>query len=650
MLATTVTNPFMSFARNTNGTDLNLLTIMHNLKPETQQLCRALVQHLGSNNFDATSLRLLPPPSPIFNPIGNTKRILPMLLTPQDHSQPVISTPPSATASMTTSTVSETFPPNPIPPISNPANFSMTAAITSALSTNSGMVGVQLLPACSPLLQLAVRQALNECLPNFAQLSIQGDLKISVATGSNRDPPSSHSTTVLKFTDEIQERYHVSEELGVPFTRNATVTPSTTSSQTTSVFSEAHAGSCGTGAGSSRRKSTNPIKCSIDDLSHRSVINTFVQTLSPTTSTSPHPAAHSGPASPSTDSGVLDLSRNGSLAGSAPITPLKDFSYLNETIKPSDYEKSLLDAYQKQLTAFGQLQSAWNRASLPYEDGHSLDSNAISFINNNLSVKYPGTTSIQPHSPNRPQVKSTMRRQRFVNRTSTVGRMCPLRRPNSNRRFPCNQCREEFPSLHTLEEHTMFQHGTYRCHICKAQFTQRSNLQRHALKHVGFKPFECRVCSKAYYRKDHLMRHMEMGHPGYTPRENITVHLTSSESLDFLNRSCPLLPTSGSTEATFQDAGCNIQMEVDGQAQIPNSQASVDPTISVLSAEDGLPYQDEFFLQDLSLERRHSDCGLGRSTSVEFEKLPPQSHSHSDDEASYSANTSVVECDLRNKT
>ncbi len=81
----------------------------------------------------------------------------------------------------------------------------------------------------------------------------------------------------------------------------------------------------------------------------------------------------------------------------------------------------------------------------------------------------------------------------------------------------------------------MATHGSYRCHVCQAKFTQRSNLQRHALKHVGFKPFECRVCGKAYFRKDHLMRHMEVGHPGYAPRENINVYLTSSESLDFLH-------------------------------------------------------------------------------------------------------------------
>lgn len=115
----------------------------------------------------------------------------------------------------------------------------------------------------------------------------------------------------------------------------------------------------------------------------------------------------------------------------------------------------------------------------------------------------------------------------------------PRRRFTSGRRaFSCNQCGElEFRSLQHLEHHTLETHGGYRCHVCGAKFTQRSNLQRHALKHVGFKPFQCRICKHGYYRKDHLMRHMEVLHPTFPARENIEVFLTSSQSLDYLNTS-----------------------------------------------------------------------------------------------------------------
>lgn len=36
------------------------------------------------------------------------------------------------------------------------------------------------------------------------------------------------------------------------------------------------------------------------------------------------------------------------------------------------------------------------------------------------------------------------------------------------------------------------------------------------------------------------MRHMEMAHPECPPRDNITVHLTSSESLDYLSKNAVL--------------------------------------------------------------------------------------------------------------
>ncbi|CAH8472794.1 unnamed protein product [Heterobilharzia americana] len=110
------------------------------------------------------------------------------------------------------------------------------------------------------------------------------------------------------------------------------------------------------------------------------------------------------------------------------------------------------------------------------------------------------------------------------------------RRLAHSRRFICNQCRRNFSSLAELNRHTIEAHNSFRCTICSAHFTQRSNLQRHSLKHVGFKPFTCNLCKKEYYRKDHLVRHIEVTHPTHDPKMNITVHLTSSECLDYLDR------------------------------------------------------------------------------------------------------------------
>lgn len=510
--------------------------------------------------------------------------------------------------------------------ISGTPNFAMTAAITCALSSNSSIVGSQVLPACSPLLQLAVRQALSQCLPHFNHLNIQGHLEISV--GSTQ---TTQSSTVLKFTDvnaiqsppsptvcmtekPLMNRFSASElsascnspmiNPSLPVTSSTTTNSITLTNDNELIQSMSQFG-----ASSSRRKSTNPIKCTLPEDAPSSGLN-----LSPTgtisnggNSTSPLiPPGRSSPNSPSTDSGVLDLSRNGSLAGSAPITPLKDLNLAHNTIESSEQLERihLLESYQKQLAAFSQYHSVWNKTMLL----NALDSRVngevtaapahASCQSSGLFQPTPNGAVSAPSSPIKP-----IRRQRMntgcglvtgsiitSNGSSSGHRLSnSVRRPSSSRRFPCNQCREEFPSLHTLEEHTMCQHGTYRCHICKAQFTQRSNLQRHALKHVGFKPFECRVCSKAYYRKDHLMRHMEMGHPGYTPRENITVHLTSSESLDYLNRSIPQgLNFSSESESTGAVGITTLQSSSPGEIPDHGIGMEVDDEVDRIDGEEEL--------------------------------------------------------------
>nr|CDS26434.1 zinc finger protein [Hymenolepis microstoma] len=111
-----------------------------------------------------------------------------------------------------------------------------------------------------------------------------------------------------------------------------------------------------------------------------------------------------------------------------------------------------------------------------------------------------------------------------------------VQKPFGVRQFRCNQCDCIFGSLRNLDCHTHETHGGYKCHLCKKPFTQRSNLQRHALKHVDFKPFECSLCKKAYYRKDHLMRHMQKTHPYHPADESIQVKLRTSESLDYLRQ------------------------------------------------------------------------------------------------------------------
>ncbi|VUZ57762.1 unnamed protein product [Hymenolepis diminuta] len=142
--------------------------------------------------------------------------------------------------------------------------------------------------------------------------------------------------------------------------------------------------------------------------------------------------------------------------------------------------------------------------------------------------------------------------------------------------FVCNQCKLAFLSLNSLCEHTYSQHKSFRCNFCGAQFTQRSNLQRHSLRHVGFKPFVCGVCKKEYYRKDHLVRHIEVTHPGTDAKKNIIVKLSSAECLDYLDaitqqHSHPL--PNGQVDPAVQQEGSSV--EPSNSSGVTNNEAEV---------------------------------------------------------------------------
>lgn len=150
--------------------------------------------------------------------------------------------------------------------------------------------------------------------------------------------------------------------------------------------------------------------------------------------------------------------------------------------------------------------------------------------------------------------------------------------------FVCNQCKLAFLSLNSLCEHTYSQHKAFRCNFCGAQFTQRSNLQRHSLRHVGFKPFVCGVCQKEYYRKDHLVRHIEVTHPGTDSKKNIIVKLSSAECLDYLDAITQ-------QHSQMQQLHQNGQAEVSPQQEESNTPTAVKTAMIATAAEATLPVE-----------------------------------------------------------
>lgn len=97
----------------------------------------------------------------------------------------------------------------------------------------------------------------------------------------------------------------------------------------------------------------------------------------------------------------------------------------------------------------------------------------------------------------------------------------------------CRQCGFHFDSFDVLSEHNEAVHSVFTCPHCHKTFTSRSNLERHARLHTGFKPYICAICQKAFSRKDHLSNHSAKHaykcgncNKRYADKPNLATHFT----------------------------------------------------------------------------------------------------------------------------
>lgn len=72
-------------------------------------------------------------------------------------------------------------------------------------------------------------------------------------------------------------------------------------------------------------------------------------------------------------------------------------------------------------------------------------------------------------------------------------------------------------SNQALAEETRQDNRSYECDVCFMKFTQFANMRRHKLSHSGIRPFECRLCSRRFFRKDHLVEHTVRKHSKQRP-------------------------------------------------------------------------------------------------------------------------------------
>ncbi|KAG8236276.1 hypothetical protein J437_LFUL016499 [Ladona fulva] len=84
------------------------------------------------------------------------------------------------------------------------------------------------------------------------------------------------------------------------------------------------------------------------------------------------------------------------------------------------------------------------------------------------------------------------------------------KRPRRRRDLTCSLCGKCFTQKNNLHRHKLVHLGTkpFQCDECGLRFTEKSALDRHQVVHVGGGDvFKCSQCGKAFNRKSNLERH-----------------------------------------------------------------------------------------------------------------------------------------------
>lgn len=218
-------------------------------------------------------------------------------------------------------------------------------------------------------------------------------------------------------------------------------------------------------------------------------------------------------------------------------------------------------------------------AHLPQQD-LSSDTNVMLNSNNvvpseNLGIfeeTKPEINTIVPVSPitdaNRPPLPVKVRSPPFKTiQTDASPIIKPMEGP-----FRCQSCFSVFQFFEQYETHNHEMHSRFVCSYCAQSFATRRNLQRHARRHTGVRPYQCMDCECNYTRDDDLKKHMvKMNHlTGYKlyksknttlpfQRSTLLVHTLTSQTANTNEldnkKSEQNIPDTNKTAAALEKSG-----------------------------------------------------------------------------------------------
>ena len=107
-----------------------------------------------------------------------------------------------------------------------------------------------------------------------------------------------------------------------------------------------------------------------------------------------------------------------------------------------------------------------------------------------------------------------------------------LTKHSSVKPYQCNLCSTSFKLAKGLARHLQKQHSEkgkekrYKCEVCGSDYSEKSSLKAHQLKHLPGgqetkRPHQCATCGVSYACKSSLIRHMEVDHEGKNPVKHI---------------------------------------------------------------------------------------------------------------------------------
>ncbi|OAF71280.1 SWI/SNF-related matrix-associated actin-dependent regulator of chromatin subfamily B member 1, partial [Intoshia linei] len=113
-------------------------------------------------------------------------------------------------------------------------------------------------------------------------------------------------------------------------------------------------------------------------------------------------------------------------------------------------------------------------------------------------------------------VQSSINRRLLLTRNkikSTSGNNGIFARMMSNRLFNNNNDKKQ----NNRKSPPVSQLKFFYCKLCNKFFPKQSSLTRHMYEHTGVRPFDCKICLKAFKHKHHLVEHTSRLHSGERP-------------------------------------------------------------------------------------------------------------------------------------